>query len=167
MPMIIRKAGKIDVPGLWALDRRLFPDGKVLRTKSLWGRDVKRHQVLMALVQGQIVGAIILDVCKDDVLLLRDLMVDPSFQNNPRYRVGGKLLESALALADAMGAKRQILTVEESNRSAVHLYEKFGFVARVMPKNIRLLTQTFGSSVLVMERQPFTLMPLDARPYRP
>jgi len=57
-------------------------------------------------------------------IILNDLFVDPRFR---RLKVGTSLLQFAADHARAIGCGRLDLFVENANRTAIRLYEEFGF----------------------------------------
>lgn len=71
----------------------------------------------------QQVGHGVLSAAGDECHLL-NLTVKPESQSNG---LGGKLLEHLLQRGRARGAETVFLEVRESNRAAIHLYERTGF----------------------------------------
>lgn len=163
--MQIKKANFEDIPALVALDLRAV--GRTLsyaRPESLWQNELVHDIVLMALEgEGCAVASVVLKQF-GSTIEVSDFLVDPDYQDDIRRRVGTKLLESALAVADTIrGVQRQRLSVNPDNTRARHLYEKFGFQAQRMTLN------PIKEFLIIMERRPFAhiLKPADARPYTP
>jgi ribosomal protein S18 acetylase RimI-like enzyme len=162
--MQIKRADFQDIPVLVALDHRAV--GKTLssaRPEALWQNELVHDIVLMvAETDGTAIASIVLKQF-GATIELSDFLVDPDYQDDIRRRVGTKLLESALAVADTIrGVQRQRLLVNPDNTRAIHLYEKFGFKARSIPLNPM-------AEWVRMERRPFAhiFTPADARPYTP
>ena len=144
--MLIRRANEDDGQALFDLDSRCH-GGRPVHKIGRWRHYISGRDVLLA-SQGQKAIGVILIKEYETGSHISDFMVDPEFQNHPGFRVGTKLLESALAVADTLTGN-QYLWVKEGNDRALHLYEKFGFA----------MCPTDRMSVmmdLAMERRPFS-----------
>ncbi len=74
--------------------------------------------------------------------------------------VGTRLITRALEAARAFGLSRVELTVRESNRNAIALYEKFGFVTEGVKRNALKIDGQYENQVLM------ALLFEEARPRR-
>lgn len=62
---------------------------------------------------------------KGEILWIRELAVDPAFQNKG---IGRKLIMKALSYGKKHNAVKSYLAADEENVGAIHLYESVGFV---------------------------------------
>lgn len=93
-----------------------------------WNEDEKSC-VLLAALEGTTVGVCFVNVYgheseKGPVLWIRELAVDPKFQNRG---IGHRLIEHGLQWGLCNGAKRSFLAVDKQNSKAIHLYHQLGY----------------------------------------
>ncbi|BCJ74831.1 N-acetyltransferase [Catellatospora sp. IY07-71] len=113
------------------------PDAQQLRTLVSW----PGHRLLVARVDGQIVGALTLAVFPIPSGLrawIEDVVVDDAARGRG---VGAALTQEAIRLARADGASTVDLTSRPSREAANRLYERLGFRVRDS-KVYRLAEQT-------------------------
>jgi len=82
------------------------------------------HLILVYEFEGKAVGIVIFAQVNPDVWELRDIAVNPAFQNKG---IGAKLLAVGISRIRKLKAKRVFLSVRARNDPAVSLYEKLGF----------------------------------------
>lgn len=102
--------------------------GEEVEFVAEWNED-EHSCIFIAELDGTAVGACFVNVYgfdseKGPVLWLRELAVDPAYQNQG---IGRKLIDQGLSWGYARGAKRSYLAVEKQNHKAVHLYQQFGY----------------------------------------
>ncbi|REK77600.1 GNAT family N-acetyltransferase [Paenibacillus paeoniae] len=68
------------------------------------------------------------------------------------YGIGKELLRTSLAWADSIGITKMTLHVLESNKSAIQLYERFGFQIEGILKNDKVLSDGRYYNTVVMGR---------------
>jgi len=140
--MKIRRMTEKDLDVVTKLERRLFPDP--------WSRssfEFEIHQNIysfpMVLEQkGQIIGyAIIWKIYEE--FHIANLAIHPDFQGR---KLGSYFLDQILKMKG--DCRYALLEVRESNKRAIHLYEKFGFKTIMKrPKYYRN-----GETALVMQK---------------
>ena len=79
---------------------------------------------IVALVESQIVGYICFAIVYDEIHL-RNVAVHEEWK---RRGVASRLLSRMITVASAEGARYGTLEVRESNKAALELYKRFGFV---------------------------------------
>ncbi|MDQ0087626.1 GNAT superfamily N-acetyltransferase [Paenibacillus anaericanus] len=93
-----------------------------------WNED-ENSCILLAELEGAAVGVCFVNIYgfnseKGPVLWIRELAVDPNFQNRG---IGRSLIEQGLQWGLLKGAKRSFLAVDKQNIKAIHLYNQFGY----------------------------------------
>lgn len=150
-PLKIRRLTYADLPQVIALERRAFPTPWSL---AMFVLELSKSSgvCLAALRDGELVGHVI---CSryDTVWHIMNIAVDPSVR---RQGIASAMLEQ---LVERVGGNRgggaQVtLEVRPSNRGAIALYERFGFLsAGRRPRYY----QDNGEDAVVMWRTPATL----------
>lgn len=131
-----------DIPSVLSIEDRSFP--------TPWSEAIFREEIqsplcscLVALIDYRIVGYIDFSVVWDEVHL-RNIAVRPEFRNKG---VASILLAYMITEASKKGARWVTLEVRRSNRDAIGLYEKIGFILTgVRP----LYYQDTGEDALIM-----------------
>lgn len=128
----IARAARKDFLAVAALDRDAWihaPQGENIPDgEHVWGVWCAHALTFVAKAQGRIVGASLAFPCADrqDLYCLHKIMV----REQDRGRgVGSRLMDATLAETDRRGVD-VFLTVDPSNRTALALYEKWGFTER-------------------------------------
>lgn len=104
-------------------------DGKQLNSPREYVLDCG-GEILVAEVNGQVVGTCALVPVSDEVFELAKLAV---VQDARGKGLGRRLVECALAHARERGARRIVLLSSTKLRSALYLYESLGFKHRPLP----------------------------------
>jgi len=114
-----------DLPDVLTIERASFPtpwtEGMFL--------DEMRHPFcydLVGIVEGRIVGYISFAIVFDEIHL-RNIAVS---EDRRRCGVASKLLLCMIEVSSQMGVRYGTLEVRESNRAALELYKRFGFVVK-------------------------------------
>lgn len=134
-----------DLESVLALDTALFGDDGWSRAsvEAELVRDDCTGAVLLATVDGEVVGFAVLRIGADSADLLR-VGVDLAFQ---RGGVGSALLAAVAAMAVGAGGGRLLLEVARDNAAALGLYTRLGFVVRA----VRPRYYAGGADAVVME----------------
>lgn len=118
-----RDMAENDLEDILLIERASFP--------TPWSRGIFLGEMehpfchsLVALVEEQIVGYICFAVVYDEIHL-RNLAVHRDWK---RQGVASKLLSRMIAISALEGAQYGTLEVRRSNRAALELYKRFGFV---------------------------------------
>lgn len=91
-----------------------------------WEEQVAELATFVAVVEGSDVGVVRGAAhARNDVRELISMWIAPSMR---RHGVGAQLIEHVAAWATDAGARVLVLDVVESNRAAIALYERAGFV---------------------------------------
>ena len=148
----LRRLGYGDLPSVIAIERRSFPTPWSLAMFVL--ELSKPSGICLAALDGdKLVGY---SVCSryDTVWHLMNIAVDPSLR---RRGIASALLSALLErIDDGSGGVQLTLEVRPTNRSAIALYERFGFrSAGTRPRYY----QDNGEDALIMWRTPATLRP--------
>lgn len=80
--------------------------------------------ILFAKVEGEIVGTVALIKLSEGIFELSKMAVTPMFQGQ---KIGQKLLQHSIDLAQQEGWKELVLYSNRSLENAIYLYLKFGF----------------------------------------
>ena len=80
--------------------------------------------IFFAKVDDEIAGTFALMKVEEGVFELSKMAVDEKFQGR---KIGNKMVEFSLEKAKQLGAKKVILYSNTALKSAIHLYDKFGF----------------------------------------
>ena len=122
-PLEIRRLTYADLPQVIAIERRAFSTPWSL---AMFVLELSKPSgiCLAALREDRIVGYL---VCSryDKIWHLMNVAVDPRLQ---RQGIAAALMEHLFSMADEPG-EQYTLEVRTSNRSAIRLYERFGFRA--------------------------------------
>lgn len=118
-----RDMGADDLEDVLVIERASFP--------TPWSRGIFLGEMehpfchdLVALVERRIVGYICFAIVCDEIHL-RNLAVHRDWK---RCGVASRLLSRMITISSAEGARYGTLEVRESNRAALKLYKRFGFV---------------------------------------
>lgn len=120
----VREAAQADLLEVVRIERASFPQPWPL---AAFERFVGDRSFLVAEADGSIVGYVVADVVPSQgrpMGHIKDIAVRPDRRNQG---IGTILLERALGVLEAAGAREVRLEVRESNGSAAGLYRSFGF----------------------------------------
>jgi ribosomal-protein-alanine acetyltransferase len=120
----IRPMNEADLDAVQEMELRCFADP--------WSRRMLEAEVarlparqLLAEQNGAIAGYVFLQHVLDEGEIT-NIAVSPDFR---RQGIGGELMRAAIAQAKEWELRCLLLEVRESNRPAIALYERFGFLA--------------------------------------
>jgi N-acetylglutamate synthase-like GNAT family acetyltransferase len=89
----------------------------------------KGGQILFAELEGEIIGTVALVPEEKGVFELAKMAVSQSRQGKG---IGQVLLKEAIQYCDQLGIKKLFLVSNSKLKSAIHLYEKHGFIHKPM-----------------------------------
>jgi len=122
--MVIRTMRAEDLAAVFEIENAAkaypWPEAALQREFDL----LRATPPFVAEVQGQVVGFAFARFLAGEVDIT-DIAVHPRFQ---RRSVGTRLLQEIFARGEAEGCTEVFLEVRRSNRPAIRLYEKWGFV---------------------------------------
>jgi len=114
-----------DLDGVLAIEQASFP--------TPWTRTMFAEELmiplchdLVAVCEGHIIGYISFSIVIDEVHL-RNIAVHGDWK---RRGIASKMIAEMICLSSESGADKVTLEVRESNRGAIDLYKKFGFVVK-------------------------------------
>ncbi|QVK16828.1 GNAT family N-acetyltransferase [Mycoplasmatota bacterium] len=117
------KSNEIDE--LMVLDKEIFDLFNASITEfNEWVED-NNHLILTIKDKGKLIGFIIIHDIKTNQCFIRNIGIAKEYQG---MKLGQQLLKKALLQAKNEGCKKCFLWVSRENHSAIHLYEKVGFV---------------------------------------
>lgn len=87
--------------------------------------------VLVAKVDGNVIGFVSFTIIIDELQII-NVAVDPLFQGKG---IGNAIMNELISYGSKNGVLKYFLEVRESNLSAIHLYEKYGFKQVGISKN--------------------------------
>jgi ribosomal-protein-alanine N-acetyltransferase len=121
----VREMTSDDLDEVLAIEQTSFP--------TPWTKAMFREELfiplchdLVALCGERIVGYICFSIVVDEVHL-RNIAVHRDWK---RRGIASKMIAEMICLSSEKGADRVTLEVRESNRGAIDLYKKFGFVVK-------------------------------------
>ena len=132
-PAQVRQAHPAEATTLHAIDALTSPApmGIDRYRKACQGRAGDPEYALVVLTGAAVAGYVLLSQVLDEVTVL-NIAVAPQHQGQG---LGGLLLAGALREAFAAGAHRCLLEVRASNRSALALYRRQGFIEDGVRRN--------------------------------
>lgn len=124
MEMRIRSLQRTDIDELARMEAEAFSEPWTARDfADLLTRDYCLY--LVAEADGKVVGSCGLTISFDEGNI-DNVVVDKEYRNRG---VGSKLMKELLKLGEEKGITAFTLEVRVSNATAIHLYEKYGFVS--------------------------------------
>ncbi len=97
-------------------------------TAAWFAEWIAENDVLVVREKGEIAGYCCVSIYRGGTTLwIREIAVSPAFQGKG---YGQKLIEQAISYGIQKGAAKGFLAVDTMNRSAIHIYEKYGFLSR-------------------------------------
>ena len=124
---VVRRAGRADLPAAALLEQSCFTSHRISKRQLQYLHASPSAVIMVAEKAGKVVGEGIALVRKNKrghSGRIYSLAVDGECR---RERIGQRLLEAMLDDLTARGVRRVFLEVEQSNDSAVRLYERNGF----------------------------------------
>ena len=124
MSRTIRQMHAVDLPNVYALECRTFPQPWSVR---LFAQELASDSsiALVCVVDHVLVGYLIADMFVD-VWHLMNVAVEVSLQ---RQHIASDLIEAYFAITERRPHRGHTLEVRVSNEAAVELYRSFGFVS--------------------------------------
>jgi ribosomal-protein-alanine N-acetyltransferase len=121
----VREMTSYDLDDVLSIERASFPTPW---TKAMFAEElfIPLCHDLVAVCEGEIIGYISFSIVIDEVHL-RNIAVHGNWK---RRGIASKMIAEMISLSSEMGADKVTLEVRESNRVAIDLYKKFGFVVR-------------------------------------
>lgn len=120
---LIYELGQSDIDELIELEKKCFAYHWTREQFEL-GLDRKAYKTLGIRHQGKLVGYIAFSLIQDEMEIL-NLAIHPDWR---RCGGGEALLEAAFSVCRDLGIAKSFLDVKQSNRAAIGLYSKFGYV---------------------------------------
>jgi ribosomal-protein-alanine N-acetyltransferase len=121
----VREMTPYDLDEVLTIERASFP--------TPWTKAMFREELfiplchdLVAVFEGRIIGYISFSIVIDEVHL-RNIAVHGEWK---RRGIASKMIAEMICLSSKRGADKVTLEVRESNRGAIELYKKFGFVVK-------------------------------------
>ncbi len=140
--MLIRRMTEQDLPTILELEQRLFKDPWSSQSFQYELRDNRFSLPLVLEEEGKIIGyAIIWRIYEE--FHIANFAIHPDYQGKGYGQI---FLKNLFRLAG--NCQYAILEVRESNRRAIHIYEKFGF--RVIMRRPNYYAD--GETALVMQK---------------
>lgn len=123
--MTVREMTSYDLDEVLAIEQTSFstPWTKAMFREELF---IPLCHDLVAMCDERIVGYICFSIVVDEVHL-RNIAVHGDWK---RRGIASKMIAEMICLSSEKGADRVTLEVRESNRGAIDLYKKFGFVVK-------------------------------------
>ena len=139
-----RDANAVDSEALAIVDEQCFADGTERYSKLSFENELKEpsKHYFVALYQNLVVGYVGVQTLGDELNLLK-LAVLPQYQ---KLGIGCKLMEHTFEYRKSHNLSLYFLEVKENNKTAIKLYQKFGFKT----ESIREKYYSDGQNALVM-----------------
>lgn len=97
------------------------------------------NEILIKYMNGQLIGFCCISIYAEGTILwIRELAVHPNFQGKG---VGKELLGMSIKYGITKGAEKSFLAVDIENKTAIQLYEYFGYEAKVNEIEVQMLKQ--------------------------
>ena len=121
----VREMTSGDLDEVLAIEKTSFPTPwtRAMFTEELF---IPLCHDLVAICEERIIGYICFSIVIDEVHL-RNIAVDDKWK---RRGIASKMLSEMICLSSEKGADKVTLEVRESNRGAIALYKKFGYVVK-------------------------------------
>ncbi|ASJ13610.1 GNAT family N-acetyltransferase [Thermococcus radiotolerans] len=118
------------------------------RLVGIWGSMKNYSRVLVALLDGRVVGKVTLDTVFPPYAEIVNLVVHPRYQGRG---IGRALVEECIRISESIGHNVQFLMTEHDNLPALNLYRKLGFYPVIPSKRKQLWLFRFGKGTFVEE----------------
>lgn len=114
-----------EIDELMNLDKEIFDLFNASKSEFTECVEDENHLILTIKDKGKIIGFIIIMDVKTDQCFIRNIGIAKEYQG---MKLGQELLKKALSIAKNEGSQKCFLWVGRENHSAIHIYEKVGFV---------------------------------------
>jgi len=113
---------------------------------DIWRRLRRYSKVLIALLDGRVVGKVTLDMAFPPYAEIVNLVVHPEYRGRG---IGTKLVEECINLSESRGHNIQFLMTDYNNIGALNLYRKFNFYPAIPSRKKQLWLFRFGRGSFV------------------
>lgn len=130
--ILYAKSNHIDI--IYAIEKKCFPNEIGYSKQELIYLILHKKSICLIETLNQVIRAFLIIRLRSDSLLGRivTIDVDPNFQNQG---IGSKLLHKAEAIMKQKGMRLSLLEVSETNKPAIALYLKAGYIFKEKIEN--------------------------------